>query len=335
MNPVMIAGGGLAGLTAGIFLRRKGVPVRIMESAGYPRHRVCGEFICPRSPDFLAHMGLEPVFREAREARRVCWVGPSGGRIFFDLPWPARTLSRYRLDERLAGMFMDLGGDLATGARAAFPPAEGVVWAAGRASGPPQWIGLKAHYRGLPLESDLEMHVGRGAYVGLCRVEEDRVNVCGLFRAERIGGGRKELLERTMEKFGLSRLADRLGRSQADPESVCSVSGLVLGEEKNDGGLRLGDSWSVIPPFTGNGMTMALEAAWRAAPFLVKYARGESGWEDACRAVRGDLRRHFRYRLRWANVLHGALLGAWGQRLLSNEKLSSWIPWQTFVRLSG
>ena len=48
MNPqpsIEIVGGGLAGLSLGVALRREGVPVTLFEAGDYPRHRVCGEFI--------------------------------------------------------------------------------------------------------------------------------------------------------------------------------------------------------------------------------------------------------------------------------------------------
>ena len=45
LKPITIVGGGLAGLTLGIGLRQRGVPVKILEAGSYPRQRVCGEFI--------------------------------------------------------------------------------------------------------------------------------------------------------------------------------------------------------------------------------------------------------------------------------------------------
>src|SRR5258706_378699 len=50
-----------------------------------------------------------------------------------------------------------------------------------------RWFGLKAHARHVSLTADLEMHVAPNGYVGLCRLADDEVNVCGLFR-RRAGG---------------------------------------------------------------------------------------------------------------------------------------------------
>src|SRR2546427_12926265 len=62
MKPITIVGGGLAGLTLGIGLRQRGIPVTIWEAGHYPRHRVCGEFIVGRGQDVLARLGLSKVF---------------------------------------------------------------------------------------------------------------------------------------------------------------------------------------------------------------------------------------------------------------------------------
>jgi menaquinone-9 beta-reductase len=55
---VTIVGGGLAGLTLGIALRRRNIPVTVWESGAYPRHRVCGEFISGRGQAVLEYLGL-------------------------------------------------------------------------------------------------------------------------------------------------------------------------------------------------------------------------------------------------------------------------------------
>ena len=69
-EPITIVGGGLAGLTLAIGLRRRNVPVTLWEAGHYPRHRVCGEFISGRGLASLARIGLLDGLRSAgaREA---------------------------------------------------------------------------------------------------------------------------------------------------------------------------------------------------------------------------------------------------------------------------
>ena len=57
-KPITVVGGGLAGLTLGIGLRQRGIPVTVWEAGHYPRHRVCGEFISGRGQGTLARLGL-------------------------------------------------------------------------------------------------------------------------------------------------------------------------------------------------------------------------------------------------------------------------------------
>ena len=61
-----IAGGGLAGLSLGIALRSRGVPVRVVEAGSYPRHRVCGEFISGIADAELDALGIRDLFTGAQ-----------------------------------------------------------------------------------------------------------------------------------------------------------------------------------------------------------------------------------------------------------------------------
>ena len=107
-RPIEIIGGGLAGLSLGLSLRRSGVPVTILEAGRYPRHRVCGEFITGLAPKTTARLELAPFLADALSHREVAWFldgGTKPARVQ-RLPSPALGLGRYALDARLAAAFV-------------------------------------------------------------------------------------------------------------------------------------------------------------------------------------------------------------------------------------
>ena len=335
MKAITIAGGGLAGLSVGIALRKRGVPVEIHEAGSYPRHRVCGEFISGLSKKTIATLGIEKALSDCRQHRTTAWF--LNGRQVLDnsLPEPALAISRYALDVRLAEIFTELGGEIRERSRVRDSDDEGVVWAAGRRmeKGSP-WVGLKAHFHHMPLAHGLEMHLGDGSYVGVTPVENDRVNVCGLFRdlPGLKASGAQRLIE-TVRQSGMRALVDRLDRAIPDEASFSGVSAIRFGEQATSSQLcSLGDAHSMIPPFTGNGMTMAFQAAESALPYLTSYANGEFPWQDTCDAIRESQRKRFCRRLNWSRWLHPVLCSSAGQKMIALMSQAKLLPFQQLYR---
>jgi 2-polyprenyl-6-methoxyphenol hydroxylase-like FAD-dependent oxidoreductase len=313
MKPITIVGGGLAGLTLGIALRQRGVPVTLWEAGHYPRHRVCGEFISGRGRASLQRLGLfdefvKPGAEPAGDAALFSEHRPFPSKA---LPEPAWTLSRFILDARLAEHFQHLGGDLRCDARWTGDSAgEGVVRASGRklpAPGHrPRWFGIKAHATGVSLQAALELHFTPDGYVGLCRLAGEQVNVCGLFRphASDSPHGARLRQERLKGRPG-TLLHARLAQANWDVPSCCAVAGLPLeGQEPNANvSCCIGDAWTMTPPFTGNGMSMAFESAELAGEPLMAYARGELAWEPTRVLIAQKCKTTFAARLRHARLL--------------------------------
>ncbi len=357
-KPIQIIGGGLAGLTLGIALRKKEIPATVFEAGNYPRHRVCGEFVSGRGLEILDALGLKKKFLDAGaiEARSSIFFSEDSKSPERHLPLPALCLSRFVMDKLLAGEFQKLGGELRIGERRN-EFGEGIVRASGRKLKPVEnswrWFGLKAHAQNVSPAADLEMHVFKNGYVGICKLAGGEVNVCGLFRRgtggppvqrarlrEReknnssvsfAGGDRRDACPTLQNEFDLLRgnpgtiLHERLACAEFDENSFCSVAGLSLqpqrASEKSE--VCIGDALTMIPPVTGNGMSLAFESAQLAVEPLAAFSRGEISWAQSREKIARACDESFSRRLRWAN---------WIQRFLLSSSLPN--PMKNFAARS-
>lgn len=334
LKQITIAGGGLAGLSLGVALRRRNIPVQILEAAAYPRHRVCGEFISGIQPSELMALGIEDLFAPAAQHRETAWFDGPRSMFRATLPEIAYGLSRHHLDAALAERFVSSGGELKTGTRyTGDAEQDGIVLASGRPQRHSKWLGMKAHFEDLALTADLEIHLGNHAYVGLTRVEEGRVNVSGLFcRTSAVSGG-QQVLAQAVQEAGLPGLATRLRAARMDATSLKGVNRFHLGwQSHRDGAVRIGDAAAMIPPFTGNGMTMALQSALAAVKPLTRWSQGEGAWRDTQVAIQQAQSSLFTSRLRWARGLQELLLHPAGRRLCAYMVNHHWVSFDTLYR---
>jgi flavin-dependent dehydrogenase len=338
---IQIVGGGLAGLTLGIALRQQKIPVKIMESGNYPRHRVCGEFISGRGQATLARLGLRDLLARAGavDARTMAFFSATKATEPRPLPSPAICLSRFALDALLAKKFCELGGELVTGSRVALEKiSTGSVRAAGRRVAADEngagWFGLKIHARNVALAADLEMHVTPRGYVGLCRVEGGAVNVCGIFHrrtGEQAGGNARELLR----GLPASPLREKLAAAEFENDSFCAVAGISLrpqrAAEREE--ICVGDAITMIPPVTGNGMSMAFESAELAVAPLQAWSLQKKSWSEARAQIARACDAAFASRLAWAGRLQQFVLTpAWQNPLVTLVARSDWFRRMAFER---
>ena len=334
---ITIVGGGLAGLTLGIGLRQHGVPVRILEAGNYPRHRVCGEFISGNGQAVLERLGLLARFEQAGaiRARTVMFVRGSNRSPVRQLAAPALCLSRHAMDALLAESFQQLGGELLANKRwNSGNDSEGLVHASGRRTQPaeksPRWFGVKAHVprsSSVNLAADLEMHLSPDGYIGINRINGGEVNVCGLFRV-REGMRRPESKPDWLRGETGSLLRERLDAADFAPDSFCSVAGLQLKPQRASAKKEccIGDTLTMTPPVTGNGMSMAFESAELAIEPLTTYSRGKLDWSQTQQQIARRCDTVFSRRLAWARLLQWlmispALRGRLGSLLLRSDWL--------------
>ena len=110
---VAIVGAGLGGACAALALAQRGADVVVLESAQFPRHKVCGEFLSPEIFQTFARLNIEEEVRAAspfrvEKSRVYAPQKPSDHSsstrrsstryLEIDLPRAGWGLSRYALD---------------------------------------------------------------------------------------------------------------------------------------------------------------------------------------------------------------------------------------------
>jgi menaquinone-9 beta-reductase len=194
-----------------------------------------------------------------------------------------------------------------------------------------RWFGLKIHARNIPLAADLEMHVSSNGYLGMSRLANGEVNICGLFRRPANGAEPTAGWQETLRGEAGSLRHERLRNAAFDENSFCSVAGLSLAPRRAVAWeeCSVGDAITMIPPVTGNGMSMAFESAEMAIEPLVEYSERKCSWTEARQTIARRCDETFARRLAWAG---------WLQRMMFRPRLQTalvlCVPrWQWLWRL--
>jgi len=298
-DEVLILGGGVAGCAASIALARKGRSVTLIEREPTPRHKVCGEFLSGEALEDLHLLGIDvtslgavPINNVRLAAARRAATAP--------LPFPAKSLTRKALDTALiaaataAGVRVERGRNVQSLRRAAAN-----LWQAtlddgakyevptvflatgkhdlrghGRPKDPHQWFGFKMYYRlSAAQTADLadasELTLYSGGYGGIQPVEDGITNFCCVVQRRYFAraGLRWEGLLAKMQQ-DCPHLAMRLNGAEPLLDKPITITHIPYGyirRATEDGLSCIGDQAAVIPSFTGDGISIALHTARRAA----------------------------------------------------------------------
>jgi flavin-dependent dehydrogenase len=298
-DEVLILGGGVAGCAASITLARKGRSVTLIEREPTPRHKVCGEFLSGEALEDLHLLGIDvtslgavPIDYVRLAAARRAATAP--------LPFPAKSLTRKALDTALiaaaiaAEVRVERGRSVQSLSRAnanlwRATLDDGTIYEApttflatgkndlrghDRPKDPQQWIGFKMYYRlsdaqTADLANASELTLYAGGYGGIQPVEDGITNFCCVVQRRYFAraGLRWEGLLTKMQQ-DCPHLAMRLAGAEPLLDKPITITHIPYGyirRATEDGLYCIGDQAAVIPSFTGDGISIALHTARRAA----------------------------------------------------------------------
>ena len=318
MRPPVIIGGGPAGATAALALRKAGQAVTLIERAGGPTDKVCGDFLGATASRLAETMGV-PLTALGARAVGYLRVIRRDSVIETRLPFHALGLSRRTFDEALLRQCLANGVDLIRGDAARPPRADGqdlvietpqrgtlttgtVFLATGRPDPRtlipvPKSSGVTGYKMPLRLRADqrdaltglVEMMVFSTGQAALQRVEDDQVTLCLLLRRRPKDDSWDTI--RTAIEARSPHLARRLDGSVPLLAHPLVAADIPLGflhrvrATDHDGLFRVGDQAAVLSSLLADGVSVAMRGATRAAQSWLTGA----GAMDYHRRMRGML----------------------------------------------
>ena len=304
---IIIAGGGLAGLTCALHLLKKGVKVTLIEKNTYPHHKVCGEYISNEVLSYLQWLDADPFILNPSLIKKLSVSSNIGKTIDCNLPLGGFGLSRFALDHFLYQKALQKGCNIiadrvnniffrndrfevATDQHGILESPM-VIGAYGKRSAIDQklsrsfilkkspWLAVKAHYTGDFPDDLVALHNFKGGYCGVSKVENNRINICYLadyksFKAH------KNILDFQQNVLYKNPHLQRIFKDSTmlfeQPLTISQVS-FSQKQAVNDHILMIGDTAGLIHPLCGNGMAMAIHSAKICAELSIAYLNGNIG----------------------------------------------------------
>ncbi len=289
-----IVGGGLAGLTAAIQLRRKGYAVALWEKNKYPFHRVCGEYISKESWDYLKSCGIDLDALKLPAINQLEVSAPNGALLKAKLDLGGFGISRYYLDYLLyeeakkVGVtvfdgckvdqlfYQDSGFQIIVGnnffkvrlALGSFGKRSNidVKWRRNFVDRKPDtlnnYIGVKYHIKTNLPGNTIALHNFKNGYCGVSKIEADQYCLCYLTTASNLQatGGIRAMEERVLFRNAyLRKIFEQSEFVFSDPVTISQISFNKKELVYNHIPLA-GDACGMITPLCGNGMSMAMHS---------------------------------------------------------------------------
>ena len=309
------AGGGLAGAAFALEIVRGGGRSMIIEKSAGPHHKVCGEFLSENAALLLRHLGVDCDLLGSNKVDKLR-LADGTWQVTAPLPFQARGLSRFRLDEALLVAAQAAGVEVL---RATV--VEGIVEdprrsrsttggtfradAVALASGKHNVRGFSRPRRTAggvqdacepvrggatePMSGIVQLHAFPGGYGGFCLVEDGLLSVAWNIHSDilrSVGSSwaaQAAYLAKSSPVFG-----DLIAGAKTTWDKPLAVSGQPYGFLRSapvgSSIYPVGDQLAVIPSFVGDGTALALASGIAAARAVLK---GEGAHEFQRRVVTG------------------------------------------------
>lgn len=286
---MIIVGGGLAGLTSAILLARSKARVLLIEKKQYPFHKVCGEYVSNEALGFLKSLGFDPMQHGAAAVSHLKLSTPSGKTFCSGLDMGGFGLSRYVLDNELYKLALASGAQALqakvheikrSGENYSVQVNNGDVYTSSFVIGSygkrtlldraldrgfmkerSGFMAVKYHVVTDSPNNEIALHAFRNGYCGLVKIEDDKYNLCYLYKRAPSFTSVKLLEEKVLARNPqLGRLFSTARFLSAKPEVISEIS---FAQKKlvEDGVFMLGDTAGLIAPLCGNGMALAIHSA--------------------------------------------------------------------------
>ncbi len=297
MSPVLVIGGGVAGASCALRLRKHGVEVVVAEKAAFPRAKVCGCFLGGAGLASLEQLSLRQWALDTGVPAHL-WRASIGGKRI-ELPLPSGVaISREALDTKLLATAGDAGASVSMPCQATIDRADKtsvlatlqfgqqqqqrefatVVVAGGLNAGGLQqilpWIEAPNGPFGVSFTASSDaiepgviyMACDDDGYVGLARLEDDRVDIAAALTSGSAAASKRSPIKRieailAASEFETWTLDDRSPVMTTPPlrRTRLAGAGRVL---------AIGDAAGYVEPFTGEGMTWASQSGIAAADLI-------------------------------------------------------------------
>ena len=346
---IIVIGGGPAGSLTAILLAAEGLKILILDKDFHPRPKICGATLTPYGVKILTNHNLLPTIEEYVGLLQA-WIFSNGKKIIFNLQGglaiERSVLDAHLLEKAIAvnvsvffggigkvGAVYDHGATVTvqtTEKNVVTLNAKIVVGAFGLSGlsmhqnkeGTKQFFRSDSYIGAGAISPNIHrleprtifMGVGKHGYVGGVQLVDGTLDTAAALLPSFVkkSGGIAEAVRIVLLEAGLDNVL--LSDLQWRGTPLLSQEGVVASERY----FAVGDACGYVEPFTGEGITWALESAERAAPIIAAAAKS---WDPKyCRRWKHDYARSLgkkkrpctmvKYILRTPPLIRDALLKA-------------------------